>query len=67
VYPIDSAIAGINVVNRVGLSTIISSQVPRKRFHDYIHESTHADAICDRLIQTAHRLLPPRSEGAHQK
>jgi DNA replication protein DnaC len=38
-------------------STIISSQVPPKRFHDYISESTHADAICDRLIHGAHRLM----------
>jgi DNA replication protein DnaC len=38
-------------------STIISSQVPPKRFHDYINESTHADAICDRLIHGAHRLM----------
>lgn len=38
-------------------STIISSQVSPKRFHDYINESTHADAICDRLIHTAHRVV----------
>lgn len=38
-------------------STIISSQVPPKRFHDYINEPTHADAICDRLIHGAHKLV----------
>lgn len=38
-------------------STIISSQVPTKRFHDYIAEPTHADAICDRLIHSAHKLV----------
>jgi DNA replication protein DnaC len=38
-------------------STIISSQVPPKRFHDYIAEATHADAICDRLIHSAHKLV----------
>jgi DNA replication protein DnaC len=38
-------------------STIISSQIPPKRFHDYINEPTHADAICDRLIHTAHKLV----------
>ena len=38
-------------------STIISSQVPPKRFHEYIAEPTHADAICDRLIHTAHKLV----------
>ncbi len=38
-------------------STIISSQVPPKRFHDYIAEPTHADAICDRLVHSAHKLV----------
>ena len=38
-------------------STIISSQIPPKRFHDYINEPTHADAICDRLIHGAHKLV----------
>jgi DNA replication protein DnaC len=38
-------------------STIISSQVPPKRFHDYISEPNHADAICDRLIHGAHKLV----------
>ena len=38
-------------------STIISSQVPPKKFHDYIAEPTHADAICDRLIHSAHKLV----------
>lgn len=38
-------------------STIISSQVPLGRFHNYISEPTHADAICDRLIHSAHRLV----------
>src|ERR1043165_14924 len=38
-------------------STIISSQVPPKRFHDYINEPTHADAICDRLIHGAHKVV----------
>ncbi len=34
-------------------TTIISSQVPPNRFHDYIGEPTHADAICNRLIHSA--------------
>ena len=38
-------------------ATIISSQIPPKRFHEYIGEPTHADAICDRLIHTAHKLV----------
>jgi DNA replication protein DnaC len=38
-------------------STIISSQILPKRFHEYIAEPTHADAICDRLIHSAHKLV----------
>jgi len=35
-------------------STLITSQVPVKGWHDLIGEPTHADAICDRLIHTAY-------------
>ena len=38
-------------------TTIISSQVPPNRFHDYIGEPTHADAICNRLIHSARKLV----------
>lgn len=31
-------------------STIVTSQLPHKRWHEHIAEPTHADAICDRLI-----------------
>ena len=37
-------------------STIVTSQVPIKRWHEHIGDPTHADAICDRLIHNAHRL-----------
>jgi DNA replication protein DnaC len=37
-------------------STIIASQLPTSRWHDYIGDPTVADAICDRLLHTAHRL-----------
>lgn len=37
-------------------STIVTSQVPHKRWHEHIADPTHADAICDRLIHNAHRL-----------
>jgi len=37
-------------------STIVTSQVPQKRWHEHIADPTHADAICDRLIHNAHRL-----------
>jgi DNA replication protein DnaC len=38
-------------------STIITSQVPPKKWHEHIAEPTHADAICDRLLHNAHRLV----------
>lgn len=38
-------------------STIVTSQLPPKRWHEHIAEPTHADAICDRLIHNAHRLV----------
>lgn len=38
-------------------STIITSQVPPKKWHEHIAEPTHADAICDRLLHNAHRVV----------
>ncbi len=38
-------------------STIITSQVPPAHWHEYIGEPTLADAICDRLLHNAHRLV----------
>jgi len=35
-------------------STLITSQIPVKAWHDLIGEPTVADAICDRLIHSAH-------------
>lgn len=37
-------------------STLITSQLPVKNWHDYIAEPTIADAILDRLLQFAHRI-----------
>lgn len=37
-------------------STLITSQLPIKHWHDYIGEPTLADAILDRLLENAHRL-----------
>lgn len=37
-------------------STIITSQVPVKQWHDYINDATFADAILDRLIHNAIRI-----------
>jgi DNA replication protein DnaC len=37
-------------------SAIVTSQVPHKRWQEHIGDPTHADAICDRLIHSTHRL-----------
>ncbi len=37
-------------------STIITSQVPVKLWHEVIGEKTIADAILDRIVHNAHRL-----------
>jgi DNA replication protein DnaC len=38
-------------------STIVTSQLPPGQWHDHIGEPTVADAICDRLLHNAHRLV----------
>lgn len=37
-------------------STLITSQLPTKHWHEYINEPTVADAIVDRLFNNAHKL-----------
>jgi DNA replication protein DnaC len=37
-------------------SVIITSQLPVPKWHEYIGESTIADAIMDRLAVNAHRI-----------
>ena len=37
-------------------STILTSQVPVKLWHEIIGEKTIADAILDRIVHSAHRL-----------
>jgi DNA replication protein DnaC len=37
-------------------STVITSQLPRERWHDYLGDPTVADAILDRLVHRAHSL-----------
>lgn len=37
-------------------STVLTSQLPVSKWHDYIGDPTVADAICDRLIHNAHRI-----------
>ncbi len=40
-----------------GRSTIFSSQLDAKRYHEYLGDPTVADAVCDRLIHNAHRVV----------
>jgi len=38
-------------------STIMTSQVPPAKWHEHLGDHNHADAICDRLLHNAHRLM----------
>lgn len=43
--------------DRHGLkSTLVTSQLPVEKWHDYLDDATLADAILDRLIHNAHRI-----------
>lgn len=49
-------------------ATIITSQIDPKHWHDYLSDPTTADAICDRVLHTAHRLAlkgPSRRKPAN--
>ena len=51
-------------------STIITSQLPPAQWHDYLADATLADAICDRLLHNAHRIVlqgPSRRKEAKLK
>jgi DNA replication protein DnaC len=37
-------------------STILTSQLPISAWHDNLGDPTLADAICDRILHTAHRI-----------
>ena len=44
--------------DRYGLrSTVMTSQLPTTKWHDHIGDPTSADAICDRVLHNAHRLV----------
>ena len=44
--------------DRYGLrSTVVTSQLPPANWHDYLADPTLADAICDRLVNNAHRIV----------
>lgn len=38
-------------------STVITSQLPTTKWHDHLGDPTIADAICDRVLHGAHRLV----------
>lgn len=38
-------------------STIITSQLPTSKWHDHLGDPTIADAVCDRVLHRAHRLV----------
>jgi DNA replication protein DnaC len=56
------------IEDRVGTrSTILTSQLPTEHWHDNIGDPTVADAICDRILHTAHRIAlkgPSRRKDA---
>jgi DNA replication protein DnaC len=37
-------------------STIMTSQLPTSKWHDYLGDPTMADAVCERILHNAHRL-----------
>ena len=44
--------------DRYGLrSTIVTSQLAPLHWHDYLGDPTLADAICDRLLNSGHRIM----------
>lgn len=44
--------------DRYGMrSTVVTSQLDPTNWHDYLADPTLADAICDRLVHNAHRLV----------
>jgi hypothetical protein len=45
-------------------STLVASQVPVASWHEVIGDPTLADAICDRLIHRAHKIV---LKGASQR
>jgi DNA replication protein DnaC len=51
-------------------STIVTSQMPPTAWHQYLGEPTLADAICDRLLPSSHRIAlkgPSRREPRSEK
>jgi DNA replication protein DnaC len=64
----DFAVAPVTDVQRADLlevledrygvrSTVVTSQLPPAQWHDYLADPTLADAICDRLLNNARRIV----------
>jgi len=50
-------------------STIMTSQIPRDKWHEHLGDATVADAILDRIIHNAHKLVlkgPSRRKGKEE-
>ena len=55
---VDVGFLGAAQIDRYGnRSTIFASQLDSKRYHEYLGDPTVADAVCDRLIHNAHRVM----------
>lgn len=51
-------------------STLLASQIPVAKWHDYLGDPTIADAIADRLLHSAHRIVlkgPSRRKSRSRK
>ena len=51
-------------------STILTSQLPVSKWHDYLGDPNNADAICERILHNAHKLQlkgPSRRKEAIEK
>ena len=48
-------------------STIIASQFPVDTWHDIIGDPTLADAICDRVVHNAHKIIFTLTGGSMRK
>lgn len=54
--------------DRDGLrSTVLASQIPVAKWHDYVGDPTVADAIADRLLHSAHRIVLKGASRRGQK
>jgi DNA replication protein DnaC len=48
-------------------STVVTSQVPTKNWHEMLADPTIADAICDRLVHNAHVVALKGPSGREKK